>query len=141
RKGIDADKFFGRQIFAGSHDTLVLAVLNGTVDAGATFANGPEEKMGGSWTAFLKSPEDQKKIRVLYVTEPYTGDNLATSKKFMTANKALVDQMTQILGDMGKNAEGQKILHALYHIDSMIPAKSEDYDSVRAAARTLKIIP
>jgi ABC-type phosphate/phosphonate transport system substrate-binding protein len=44
-----------------------------------------------------------------------------------------------MLGEMGKDAEGQKILKALYRIDSMVPAKSEDYDSVRKAAKTISI--
>lgn len=138
KKKIDADKFFGRQIFAGSHDALVLSVINGTVDAGATFSNDKEGK-DGAWTQFLKTDEDRKKVRVLYVTDPITGDTMASSKKFIAAHKDVVDKTVSLLVDMGKEDEGKKILKALYRIDSMTPAKSEDYDSVRAAAHVLKI--
>jgi ABC-type phosphate/phosphonate transport system substrate-binding protein len=113
-------------------------VVNGTVDSGATFANDPEGK-DGAWTQFLKTPEDQKKIKVVYVTEPITGDTMATTNKFYKEHKDIVDKTVAMLGEMGKDAEGQKILKALYRIDSMVPAKSEDYDSVRKAAKTISI--
>ena len=138
KKNIDADKFFGRQIFAGSHDALVLSVINGTVDAGATFSNDKEGK-DGAWTQFLKTDEDRKKVRVLYVTDPITGDTMASSKKFIAAHKDIVDKTVNLLLAMGKEDEGKRILKALYRIDSMVPAKSEDYESIRAAARVLKI--
>ncbi len=138
KKGIDADKFFARQIFAGSHDALVLSVINGTVDAGATFCN-DKEGTDGSWTQFLKSETDRKKVKVLYVTDPITGDTMATSKKFIAAHKDVVDKTVNLLVAMGNDEEGKKILKALYRIDSMVSAKSEDYDAIRAAAKVLKI--
>ncbi len=134
----DPDKFFGRQIFAGSHDALVLAVLNGTVDAGATFCN-DAEGLDGSWMRFLKKPEDQKRIKVVYVTDPLTGDSMATTKKFFVKQNEIVSKTVALLEGMGKDAEGQKILKALYQIDSMVPAKSEDYEPLRAAAKKLNL--
>lgn len=138
KKKIDPDKFFGRQIFAGSHDALVLAVLNGTVDAGATFAN-DAQGLTGAWTQVLKTGE-QDKIQVLFVTDPITGDTMATSKKFMAKHKPLVDKTVQTLVDMGKTDEGKKVLNALYRIDAMMPATSADYEPVRKAARLLKVM-
>jgi len=135
--GINPDTYFGRQIFAGSHDALVLAVLNGTVDAGATFVNDKAGKEG-SWTQLFKDA-DPTKIRVLYVTEPIPGDTLCTSGKFMASNKETVDKTVKMLQDMGKSEEGKKILKALYRIDSMVPATSADYQSVRDAAAEIDI--
>lgn len=134
----DPDKYFARQLFAGSHDSLVLSVLNGTVDAGATFCNDPKGE-DGAWHQFLKSPEDQKKIKVVYVTDPITGDTMATTNKFYSANKEIVEELTKVLVDMGKNEEGKKLLHALYRMDALVPAKSSDYDPIRKAAKALKI--
>ncbi len=138
KKNIDADKYFGRQIFAGSHDALVLAVINGTVDAGATFCDN-KEGTTGAWTQFLKTDEEKKKVRSIYVTEPITGDTMATSKKFIASNKEVVDKTVDLLIGMGKDEEGKKILKAMYRIDSMVSAKPEDYEAVRAAARVLKL--
>ena len=136
---IDPDTFFKRQVFAGSHDSLVLAVLNGTVDAGATFTNDPEGS-DGAWHLFLKTPEERAKIRVVYVTDPITGDTMTTTNKFYRENKDIVDQTTALLLAMGKEERGKKILKALYRMDSMVPAKSEDYDAVRSAAKVLNIM-
>lgn len=137
RKKIDPEKFFKRQVFAGSHDAVLLSVLNGTVDAGATFADDAQGS-SGAWTQFLK-PGEREKIKVIYVTEPITGDTMTTTKKFQTEYKDIVDQTTRLMTAMGDSEEGRKILKALYRIDSMVPAKSQDYDSVRAAAKTLNI--
>lgn len=135
---IDPDKYFGRQLFSGSHESLVMSVVNGMVDAGATFADNPEGS-SGAWTQFLKTAEEQKKIRVVYVTEPITADTMATTNKFFKENKELVEKTTKILEDMGKSSEGKKILTDLYRMDGMIPAKSSDFDAIRRAAKTLKI--
>jgi phosphonate transport system substrate-binding protein len=138
KKKIDPDKFFGKQVFAGSHDALVLAVLNGTVDAGATFSN-DEKGTEGAWTQFLKTDEERKKIKAIFVTDAITGDTVATTKKFIKSNKEIVDKTVALLTAMGQDDEGRKILKALYRIDSMVPAKSEDFEPVRQAARTLKL--
>lgn len=137
RKNIDPDKFFNKQVFSGAHDALVLAVLNGTVDAGATFCNDADGG-DGAWTQFLKG-DDAKKIKVLFVTDPITGDTMATSKKFRAAHKDIVEKTTNLLIDMGKDEEGKKILKALYRIDAMVPAKSEEYQTVRDAAKALQV--
>lgn len=136
---IDPDKFFAKQVFAGGHDSAVLAVLNRTVHATATFANDPEGKTG-AWHTFLKTPDKKKQIRVLDVTKPIPGDTMATSKKFRQENPQVVADMVHILGNMSKSPRGRKILKKLYRIDSMIPATSEDYEPVREAARALNVL-
>jgi phosphonate transport system substrate-binding protein len=40
--GIDVDKFFGSTAFSGSHENSVIALLNGTFDAAATWYRSPE---------------------------------------------------------------------------------------------------
>ncbi len=138
KKKIDPDKHFGKQVFAGSHDALVLSVLNGTVDAGATFVN-DQKGNDGAWHQFLKSDEDKKKIKMIFVSDPIPGDTMATTKKFIKEHKDIVDKTTKILGDMGKNEEGKAILKALYRIDSMIPATSKEYQPLREAAKVIDV--
>jgi len=138
KKKIDADKFFGKQVYAGSHDALVLAVLNGTVDAGATFVNDLKGE-DGAWHQFLKTPEDRKKIKMVFISDLIPGDTLATTEKFMKEHKEIVDKTVKILTDMGKSAEGKKILAALYRIDSMIPATSKEYQPLRDAAKLINL--
>lgn len=138
QKGIDADKFFKRQVFAGSHDALVLAVYNGTVDAGATFCNDSTSK-DCSWHAYLKTKEDRAKIRVLFHSEPIPADTLATTEKFKKEHPDLLKKSVELIKNMHKDAEGKKILYDLYHIDSMIPTTSKEFDVVRKAAKALGI--
>ena len=89
---------------------------------------------------FLKDPEKVKQIKVLYVTDPITGDTMATTKKFMRENPEIVSKTKQLLVDMGKDPEGKKLLYALYRMDSMVPAEPKDYDAVRDAAKVLNVM-
>lgn len=138
KKKIDPDTFFGRQVYAGGHDALVLAVLNGTVDAGATFVNDTKGE-DGSWHQFLKTKDEQKRIKMIFVSDPIPGDTMATTNKFAKEHKDIVDKTTKLIVDMGKNKDGQKILAALYRIDSMIPATSKEYQPLRDAAKVIDI--
>ena len=138
KENINADSFFNKQIYAGSHDALVLAVLNGTVDAGATFSNDPEGKEG-SWHQYLKTPEEKAKIKMIYITDPIPGDTMAAAGKFAAAHPDLVEKTKRLLTEMGNDEEGKKLLKALYHIDAMVPAESSEYQSVRDAAKSVGI--
>lgn len=135
---IDPDKFFSKQIFAGAHDSLVLSVVNGTVDAGATFAH-DAKGTGGSWSQFFKGPEKDK-IKVLYVTPAIPGDTLATTSKFAAKYPELVKKVNDILMHMHEDKEGATILKNLYHVDSFVKADAKDFDSVRKAAREVDAI-
>jgi phosphonate transport system substrate-binding protein len=65
--GIDVDKFFGSTAFSGSHENSVIALLNGTFDAAATWYRSPQnsnmtrmesKKMiePGQWRVIWESP-------------------------------------------------------------------------------------
>src|SRR5918994_6973626 len=55
--GIDPARDFKQILYSGGHDATVLAVLNGKVDAGATYANSPDSD-DTAWMRYLKNPED-----------------------------------------------------------------------------------
>jgi len=135
---IDPEKFFNKQVYAGSHDALVLSVLNGTVDAGATFSN-DDKGEEGSWHQFLKTDEDRKKIKAVHISDPIPGDTLTTTVKFANANKELVEKTIKLLSGMDKSDEGKAILKALYRIDSLVVATSKEYESLRKAAKVIDV--
>jgi phosphonate transport system substrate-binding protein len=137
KKQLDPEKHFGKQVFAGSHDAVVLSVLNGTVDAGATLAN-DAKGTDGLWLRFLK-PADREKIKVVYVSEPIPGDTVTASRNLATKHPDLVEIVTRTLMEMTRTAEGKKILYSLYQIDALVPAKPAEYESLREAARILKL--
>jgi phosphate/phosphite/phosphonate ABC transporter binding protein len=136
RAGVRPEKEFGSNQFLGGHDRLVQAVLKGTVDAGATFANDPEKGIG-AWTVYLK-PEEATRVRAIFYTEPIPGDAIAGSAPLLADRKADADTMVSCLLSMGDDPQGKTLLQALYNVDRLIPAESKDYDTVRLAVEALR---
>ena len=59
-------------------------------------------------------------------------------KQMTEAEKpALVEKVSRVLQRMGEALDGQQILRDLYGIDKLVPAQSEDFAVVRAAAKTV----
>ncbi len=132
-KGLNADTFFGKQVFAGKHDAAVLSLINGTVDAVATFANNTQGT-SGSWTQYLK-PEQAAQISVVAYTKPIPGDTLSVRADYQSACSGVVTRVRSAIIGMKSDPAGQGLLKKLYTIDSMIPAKDSDYNVVRDAQK------
>ncbi len=138
RKKIDPDTFFSKQIFTGTHDALVMAVFDGSVDAGATWVNDSDGK-DGAWQLYLRKPADLKQVKMIFLTEPIPGDALTTSKKLWKEDRPLVEKVAKVLQRMGEALDGRQILGDLYGIDKMVPATPEDFAAVRAAAKIVNV--
>jgi phosphonate transport system substrate-binding protein len=127
--GIDPVRDFKQILFSGGHDATVLAVLNGKVDAGATYANSPDSK-DTAWMRYLKNTEDVKKIRAIAFSEPIPADNLVLSPNI---DDALANKIEEAFIEISRDPAGKKMLRELYQIDGFVPATDQDYDSVRRA--------
>jgi phosphonate transport system substrate-binding protein len=128
-RGIDPVRDFKQILYSGGHDATVLAVLNGKVDAGATYANSPESN-DTAWMRYLKNPDDVKKIRAIAFSEPIPADNLVINAN-LEAEIAKKVELTFL--ELSRDANGKKMLRDLYQIDGFVPASDNDYDSVRQA--------
>ncbi len=131
--GINPDEFFANQVFAGKHDAAVLSVLNGSVDAAATFAN-DAENISGAWTQFLD--EDRAaEITSIFYSRPIPGDTFSVAKGF----QEIYPELTQELADAVARIKAPEstLLLDLYRIDYMVPATSADYEVVREARDVL----
>jgi phosphonate transport system substrate-binding protein len=128
-RGIDPVRDFKQILYSGGHDATVLAVLNGKVDAGATYANSPDSE-DTAWMRYLKNPEDVKKIRAIAFSEPIPADNLVISGSL---DDAVAKKIVAIFLELSRNPQGKKMLRDLYQIDGFVTATDKDYDSVRAA--------
>jgi phosphonate transport system substrate-binding protein len=128
-RGIDPVRDFKQILYSGGHDATVLAVLNGKVDAGATYANSPDSE-DTAWMRYLKNPEDVKKIRAIAFSEPIPADNLVISGNL---DDAVAKKIVAIFLELSRNPQGKKMLRDLYQIDGFVTATDKDYDSVRAA--------
>jgi phosphonate transport system substrate-binding protein len=131
--GINPDDFFSNQVYAGGHDAAVLAVLNGSVDAAATFAN-DDQNISGAWTQFLDA-DQASQITAIFYTRPIPGDTFSVSQQFASEHAALTYQIAAAIATI--KAPDNNLLTDLYRIDYMIPADSSDYAVVRDTRRIL----
>jgi phosphonate transport system substrate-binding protein len=130
-RGIDPVRDFKQILYSGGHDATVLAVLNRKVDAGATYANSPDNN-DTAWMRYLKHPDDVKKIRPIAFSEPIPADNLVMNGSL---DPAIAKKIEEIFLDLSRDPKGKQMLRDLYQIDGFVPATDQDYDSVRQAFR------
>lgn len=128
-RGIDPVRDFKQVLYSGGHDATVLAVLNGKVDAGATYANSPDSQ-DTAWMRYLKNPDDVKKIHAIAFSEPIPADNLVLNGNL---DENLAKKIEKIFVELSADPKGKKMLRELYQIDGFVPATDKDYDSVRQA--------
>jgi phosphonate transport system substrate-binding protein len=128
-RGIDPVRDFKQILYSGGHDATVLAVLNGKVDAGATYANSPDSE-DTAWMRYLKNPEDVKKIRAIAFSEPIPADNLVINGNL---DDAIAKKVEEIFLQLSRDPKGKQMMRDLYQIDGFVAATDRDYDSVRQA--------
>ncbi len=127
KKGFNPDAFFSRSRFAGSHNAVVLSVMKGEVDAGATYE--------GARAAVARSfPEVYKKLRVIAYTPQIPNDTICARKGL---DKSLKEKIRQGLLKISKSPEGAKLMKQAYGISGLIDLDGM-FDSVRDARRWLK---
>lgn len=127
--GINPERDFKNVVYAGGHDAVLLAVLSGRVEAGATYANDPECKES-AWTTMLKDPKQQAKIRVLGMSAPIPSDNIAVRKDL---DPALVQTITKTFLDLSATPEGRARIKQIYKVEGFTAAAPSDYAPVREA--------
>lgn len=133
-KGVDPDKFFSKQTFAGKHDAAVLALVNGTVDVVATFSNNTKGD-SGSWTQLLK-PEQAALVTPVMYSKPIPGDTVSVRGAYAKECANIVTRIRAALIAMPNSQDGKDLLQKLYRIDKLVPAKDSDYNVVRDAMKS-----
>lgn len=133
KNGYDPEKFFSKTYFAGSHDAVVVAVVRGQVDAGAIYGGPVSDAREQTIKAI---PDVMEKTKIIAKTDPIPNDTVSV-RKDLPAD--VVKKLTDGLIAVAKSEEGRKTILTLYGIDSLVPAKSSDYDSVEFAAEKLNI--
>lgn len=124
--GHDPDSFFSQTVFAGSHNAVVISLLNGEVDAGAAY--------DGSHAAVAKSyPEVFKKVQVLAYTQDIPNDTVTARKGLPMEIK---NKIKEGLKYISKTPEGGKVLKRVYGISGLMDLDGF-FDPVRDASRIL----
>lgn len=118
-------------IFAGKHDTVVTAVYQKQVDAGATFytpADDDGTPKDARWLLRTQYPDIYEKVKILQLTDPIPNDPLMFRKEMPEELKVkIVDSLKRYI----KTEEGAKVLKDLYHITDFKEASDKDYDKIR----------
>jgi phosphonate transport system substrate-binding protein len=125
----DPRTFFKEVVFSGAHDASMRALLNGHVDAIASFDLAREQ--------YLKEPAERERLSVVAETEPIPEAGIAARDGLDPAVVARVRAaLLQIRGPAYA-----ALLRRLYEIDGFEPADDREYDPVRAAIELLGARP
>ena len=128
-KNRDPKTFFKEVVFSGAHDASMRALLNGHVDAIASFDVAREQ--------YLKDPAERE--RIVFVAEtPEIPEAGICARDGL--DPAVVGRVRAALLQMKPPAHAE-ILKRLYEIDGFAPADDRDYDPVRAAIELLGVRP
>lgn len=128
-RGLDPDALFAEEQFAGSHGSVVHAVMSGAADAGATHAQLAEDGetlILAGWHPYA----GRDGMRPLLVTKPIPSDVLCAapdleSELFQSVRDALLS-LHESYGEL---------LDEFFGGPRLVPAAPDDYDPVRAAVR------
>ena len=124
-------------IFAGKHDSVVMAVYQRQVDAGATFYTPPDEDgtpKDARWLLRTQYPDVFDKVKILRLTGPIPNDPLIFRKELPDELK---NKITESMKNYIKTEEGAKVMFNLYHITDFKAASDADYDKVRGYLKDL----
>ncbi len=128
-KNRDPKTFFREVVFAGSHDAAMRALLNGHVDAIASFDLAREQ--------YLPDPAEREKLTFVAETPPIPEAGIAARDGLDPAVFARVRAaLLKIRGPAYAT-----LLKRIYDIDGFEPAEDRDYDPVRAAIELLGVRP
>jgi len=129
RHGIDPEQDLKRYLFAGGHDSVVLAVFKGSVDAGAIYDDAREK--------FAQTmPQVLAETTVLATTDPIPSDTVTLAGDLPPE---LARRLTEALLKLVKTEEGRQAMYDIYQVEDLVPAKDSDYDPVREMARVLDL--
>jgi phosphonate transport system substrate-binding protein len=128
-KDRDPKSFFREVMFAGAHDAAMRALVNGHVDAIASFDMAREQ--------YLSDPGEREKITFVAETPPIPEAGVAARNgldpaAFARARAALLQM---------RGPAYASLLKRMYDIDGFEPAEDRDYDPVRAAVELLGARP
>ena len=128
-KNRDPKTFFKDVVFSGAHDASMRALLNGHVDAIASFDLAREQYL----------PDKAERERIIFIAEtPEIPEAGIAAREGL--DPALLGRVRTALLSLKPPAHAD-LLKRLYEIDGFAPADDRDYDPVRAAVELLGVRP
>ena len=120
-KGYDPDRFFGEILFLGSHDKVIQAVFEGSVDGGATYTD--------AWDDAAKTM-DLRRLEILARTEDIPKDALAVPASVDAAFASALAET--FLGMKAEGGESDAVMKKV-SIDAFVKADDAQYNVLRRA--------
>lgn len=126
-QGKQPETFFSETIFLGSHDRVIDAVLDGTVDAGATYSEAVESARGRGLNV--------QSLEILAQTEAIPKDAIAARPGF---DGLLLDNIIKaFIQTTDTQAECRNLMKKI-GLNGFISANDQVYDIIRRAAKVAK---
>ncbi len=119
--GKDPDTYFGETLFLGSHNRVIEAVMQGEVDAGATYS----EAMDAA------GAEANSQLDIVFRTEPIPKDAIAAAPGVPAEIIVKLREAFESVQE-GNSSCGAAMKQA--HINGFVEAKDASYEVVRKAA-------
>lgn len=124
--GKDPDTFFSESLFLTSHYRVIDGVLDGTVDAGATYSEALDSAKGRG------TPLEQ--ISILFESDPIPKDAIAARRNL---NPALAEKLKEAFLSIKDQDMRYGIFMKNTSINGFIEAQDAAYDILRKASNTL----
>jgi phosphate/phosphite/phosphonate ABC transporter binding protein len=121
--GLDPRTELGAETFAGSHEAVVKAVLDGEADFGATYAHRDDKTVTGPWTDGIRALATFGKIP----------SDLIVARNDLDMNVRV--RIVRSLRAMNTHETGKRIISELFDVERFRLLDAETYDSLRAIAR------
>ena len=125
--GIDVDKEKDAVLFTGSHPSVVQAVLQGTVDAGACYEDARDQVKD-------IAPGVMEETKIIAYTADIPADTVSVRREVPSE---LRGRIAEALKEMATGKEG--VLYAIYQIEKLHDATDADYEPLREVGKTLGI--
>lgn len=125
--GVKPERDITHVINAGTHDAVLMAVLNGQADAGATF-----QKEKGVWplAESFKNAKELDKLRVVAWSSPIPDQGIAVAEGL---DPVLSAKLASFFIGLSSTPVGRKMIGKFYQVDAFVPAKVEDWKPVEDA--------
>lgn len=114
QNNLNPDMIFKNDLFLGSHDNVIKAVLSGEIDAGATYNEAIDNAQ--------KNGLATNKIRIIAMTEDIPKDSIAASSKL---EKSLIDKLQKSFEEFN-DFQGINTI-----VNGFITSKDSSYDVIR----------
>ena len=120
-RGLEPERMFSFQTFAGDHPACLQMVLDGEVDAAATY--------GGGMTLARRLGMDTRRLRIIAKTRPIP-DEPHCARPGLPA--AAIDRLrSELLALSNRSADGRDVLRNPIRLSAWIPGNDSLYDGLR----------